>query len=56
MASRIDVVLESGLTRPGQLGLGSCRPESTQPGQLGLCYLILLAHVVSLFNCMEIDR
>ena len=41
MSSRIDVVLESG---------------STLPWANSACVTILLAHVVSLYNCMEIDH
>ena len=45
-------------TNPGLLlGLGSSRPESTQPGQLGLFNLIKEAAYLSvLYNCMGIDR
>ena len=39
-ASLIDAVLEIGSTR-----IWSSRPKSTRSGQLGLCNLLLLAHV-----------
>ena len=49
-AKMIDSVMKDRylvLMNPGQLGLGSSQPESTRPGQLGLCNLIIeTAHVV----------
>ena len=39
-------------TNPGQLGLGSSRPESARPGQLGLCNLIIEAAHVSFYSCV----
>ena len=41
---------------PYQLGIGSSRPESIWPGQLGLCDLVIeAAHIDSLYDCMGIS-
>ena len=39
-------------TNPGQLGLGSSRPESSRPGQVGLYNLIIDAAHVSFYSCI----
>ena len=44
------------LPNPGQLGLGSNRPESIRSGQLGLCNWIIEAVRVIFYNCVVIDR
>ena len=49
--TRRDLSYEGEKPNPGQLGLGSSRPESTRPGQL-VCIVLYLAQLLILIKRM----